>query len=352
MNLINFIPKKINNKEINTKKLNNKLIITAKGTGSPKQLILNNEINIDNFLFEIIGLYFGDGLNTRNHSGNRRVAFANSNYKLHDYWLRFLDSFGIRKNQLFAQTQCGKNVDEKFVLNYWLNKTKIPKERFAKINRCKKKSCKEGIVSIEFNSIIFRKIFDNIFDYCIDLMDKKKRYISSFIAGVFAAEGRVSVRNKSLNYLGIAVKDKDRRQFIKSLLRKIGIKPSKDNLFREVIINGYINFRIFNEFDMAKIHPKKYELFVKGFSYLSSSPVPALTKIKIIDLLKTSHMTRFQIAEKLNMDISIIHKMLRDLEIKEIVKRCGKEKSISKSRDIWSLVKIPEDIFSLMENSY
>ena len=352
MNLINFIPKKINNKEINIINLNNKLIISAKGTGSPKQLTLENEIKINNFLFEVIGLYFGDGLNTKNHSGNRRVAFANSNYKLHEYWLRFLEYFGINKNQLFAQIGIGQNINKETVLNYWLTKTKIPKDRFARVSKCKDKSCKEGVLSIEFNSVIFKSIFDNIFDYCITILPKRKNHIPPFIAGLFAAEGRVAIRNNSLNYLGIAIKDDSRREFVKSLLKKIGIRPSKDNQFQEIIIPGYINSKIFNDTNMAKIHPKKSKLFNNGFYFLSKSKVPALTKIKVIDLLKKQSMTRFQIADKLNMDISLIHKMLKDLEMKGIVKRTGKEKSILKSRDIWSLVKIPKDTLSLMKYHY
>ncbi len=102
MNLINFIPKKIGKKEIIVTKLNDKLVVSAKGTGSPKQLVLNKEIEINDFLFELIGLYSGDGLNTKNHTGNRRVAFANSNYKLHLHWLKFLELFGIKKKNFLS----------------------------------------------------------------------------------------------------------------------------------------------------------------------------------------------------------------------------------------------------------
>lgn len=348
MNLINFIPNRIGNKNIKIKELPNKLIISAKGTGSPKQVILNKKIKISPFIFEIIGLYFGDGLNTRNHSAYCRTAFANSNYKLHEYWLKFLESFGINKNQLFAQISIGKNIDEKSVLNYWLIKTSIPRERFAKVSKCKDKSCKEGVLSIEFNSVIFRSIFNNIFEYCINFLSENKDYVPYFIAGLFAAEGRVTLRNNSLNYLGIAVKNNEKRTFIKNLLGKVGIKTSKDNRLQEIIIHNYINFRIFNDLNMATIHPNKCRLFKGGFENLSTSQVPALLKLKIIKTLKETSMTRFQISKKLNKGISPIHKNLRDLEIKGVVKRIEKDKL----KDVWELVKNPQDYFSLMNLDY
>ncbi|MBI2541681.1 hypothetical protein HYV80_03155 [Candidatus Woesearchaeota archaeon] len=136
------------------------------------------------------------------------------------------------------------------------------------------------------------------------------------------------------------------------MLRKININPSKDNRFQEIIMPGYINFKIFNELNIARIHPEKYEKFTFGYSNLLSSNANGLTKIKIIELLKSQSLTRYQIAEKLNRDISIVHKMLRDLEIKDVVKRIGKEKSFRKSRDIWKLSKIPENLFNLMTYDY
>lgn len=353
MNLINFIPKKINNSEVIVKELNQKIVINTKGRGRPtKEIILNKETEIDNFLFEIIGLYFGDGLNTRKHTGNRRVSFANSKHELHEYWLRFLKSFGINRDQLYYQLGVGANVNKEGVLEYWAEKLNIPKEHFAKVSANKPKTIKEGVLSIDFNSIIFRKIFDNIFDYCIDILPRSKSFIHSFIAGIFAAEGRVALKGKSLNYLGIVVKNYERRKYVKSLLRKIDIRPSKDSNFCEIIIHGYLNFKIFNDLNIAHIHPDKYPKFNNGLDKLLNSNVHGLTKIKIIDLLKINSKTRYQIAHKLNMDISLIHKMLRDLEIKRIVIKCGKEKSINKSRDIWSLSKIPADMYSLKKYDY
>ena len=54
--LISFIPNKIGNKTINIEKVDDKLIVSAKGTGSPKQLVLNRMIYLDDFFFEVIGL--------------------------------------------------------------------------------------------------------------------------------------------------------------------------------------------------------------------------------------------------------------------------------------------------------
>lgn len=339
MNLINFIPKKIGKKEIIVTKLKDKIVINARGTGSPKQLNLNKEIEINDFLFEVIGLYFGDGLNTRNHTGNRRVAFANSNYELHLHWLKFLDLFGIKKEELFVQFSVGKNVSEnkENILKYWNNITGIPKENFANISNYKRKTNDYGVLSIEFNSIIFRKIFDNIFDYSILEISKNENYISPFIKGLFAAEGSIVPRNNSIVNLSISITDYERREFVKNLLRKIGIKISYMNKSPdEVVINNYFNFKMVKELDLTTLHPDKHELFIKLFENMKYN-IPQLTKLNIINVLKTKPMTRYEIAVALNRDISIIHKTLGLLEKEVKVVRVGKEKSIRKSRDIWSL---------------
>ncbi len=104
----------------------------------------------------------------------------------------------------------------------------------------------------------------------------------------------------------------------------------------EVVINNYFNFKKVKELSLTTLHPDKHELFIKLFENMKYN-IPQLTKLNIIGVLKTEPMTRYEIAVALNRDISIIHKTLRLLEKEVKVVRIGKEKSIRKSRDLWSL---------------
>ena len=339
MNLLSFIPEKIGDKTINVERLDNKIFVYAKGRVSIKRLNLNTTITFDDFFFEVIGLYYGDGLNTRAHTGNRRTAFANSNYILHLHWLSFLKSVGLEKEELFGQISIDKDNIRNNVLDYWHNHTGIPKENFSKISFCKKRCSGYGVLSLEFNSILFRKIFDKIFDYSLSELNSNERYIKAFIRGLFAAEGSVIPRNNSIVNLSIAIKDSSRREFVKGLLRKIGFKIScLNNNTKEIVIHGYMNFKLFRDLNLSSIHPAKNELFIKLFGNMGNH-IPNLTKSNILQVLKSRPMTRHNIAISLNRDISIIHKILRLLENEGKIFRIGKEKSFRKSKDIWSLTK-------------
>lgn len=352
LNILRFVPNQINNKLLQISHQDNFLGVSMQGTGSPKSIIIRKEIDVNNFFMEIVGLYFGDGLNTRKGTGSRRTAFANSNHHLQIYWINFLECIGLKKKDLFAQVSVGKNHQHRNneALEYWLTKTKLPRAIFSRVSNCKEKSLPQGVLSLEFNSIIFRKIFDNLFDYSIKLLEQNKQLIYPFIRGLIAAEGRVALRKDSgtLNYLGIAVKDKDKRDFIRGLLRSINIKSSEDTKETEIIMHGYLNFKIAKEFNLLDLHLDKKKKFHQSYLKLIKTNVHALTKLKIIELLKENPITRFKIAEELNQDISNIHKALRDLEIKKIIRRCGKNRQM----DIWCLVEVPKDLSILMKRDY
>jgi len=159
LNILEFIPDQINNIPVKTSSNGDFIEISRKGTGSPKPITVKKEIEMNDFFMEVIGLYFGDGLNTRKGTGNRRTAFANSNYELQLQWINFLERTGLKKEALFAQLSIGKNhqYKNKEILEYWINKTNLPSNVFSKISNNKEISCQEGILSLEFNSIICKQ---------------------------------------------------------------------------------------------------------------------------------------------------------------------------------------------------
>lgn len=351
IDLKEFIPKKLDHRDVFIREYNNYLEIKCNKIRPPKSIRIRKQIILDKSFFEVIGLYYGDGTNARTGSGNRRVALANNNPILHKYWIKFLENFGIKKEQLYAQIYIRKSsyLTHKEFLAYWRSKTNIPFNRFcSKINIRNFKTKKYGLLVVNFNNKLFREIFDKIFNFSLDLCKKNKEFGISFLRGFFAAEGHITI-NKfgSLAWLDIPIKDLKRRAFIKYLFNKIGIKLSENK--ERILVTGYLNFEKCYNYHLTDLHPNKNKDFKRGYNNLiSKGSVPALTKLKIIDSLKRNSKTRFQIAKETDLGFSTIYKSLKDLEIKGIVKRVGK----TKWKDIWSLVDSPRDLFSLMKRDY
>jgi hypothetical protein len=352
-----FIPKKLDHRDVFVKDVNGFLEIRCNKVRPPKPIMIKKRIKLDESFFEVIGLYFGDGVNSRKGSGNRRVALANTCPKLHNVWLSFLEKFGIDRKQTYAQIQIGTNfktTDSK-LFRYWSKKTKIPLDSFCKkINVKEVKTKKYGVLVSNFNSYLFRKIFDKLFDFSLSLCKENNQYAVAFLRGLFAAEGYVHINKyKSLAWLDLPIKDGKRRKFVEFLFKQLEINPS--NRDPRLIITGYFNFEKCYAFRLIDLHPIKIKSFKKGYNHLIlEGNVPALTKIKIINSLKQSPKDRFQIAKEVNSSISVIHKALRDLEIKEIVERSSRSLSRNnrKRRQIWSLVEVPEDFSVLTKRDY
>ena len=311
---------------------------------------------MDNHFFEVIGLYSGDGANAR-IKDNRRVALANSCPKLHQIWIYFLEKLGITKEQLYGQIQIGGNIRYKHckILNYWAQESGIPKSRFCKINVKKNVKTKDyGLLLSNFNNLTFRVIFDRLFDKSLKYCIKDRVSTIAFLRGFFAAEGYVSVnKNGSLATLDIPIKDPKQRAFVKKLFKSLNISPADNG--KRLLIHGYLNLKKCDKYDLVSLHPEKEESFKKSYSHLiSKGHVPALTKLKIIDSLKEMPKTRVEIANELGKGPSLIHKLLRDLEIKNLVERQGKAQCRNGKHacQIWALAKIPEDPFILTKYDY
>ena len=93
--------------------------------------------------------------------------------------------------------------------------------------------------------------------------------LKSYLRGLFAAEGSVSIRKNSgiIRYVKISASSEERRLFIRRCLRKIGIIPVKDELTKgseAVKVGGFHNYQKLEEFNILKLHPEKQQKFIKG----------------------------------------------------------------------------------------
>ncbi|OGI12064.1 hypothetical protein A3K64_01840 [Candidatus Micrarchaeota archaeon RBG_16_36_9] len=327
-------------------------IYIKKGKGrKPKEIILNRFIEVGELFVEVIGLYYGDGLKSLKGSGNRQVYFSNTCTELHNMWIKFLGDFGIRKDNLFVQVVKGFNItsNDCDIITRWSEKLDMKSCRFRKIKITQKRTKPYGYALVIFQSIIFRNIFNNVFNYIVSIIDSNENFIKWFLKGLFAAEGHVEIKdNNSIQYISLTSSERKRRIFIGNLFKLIGIKYYTN--IQAIVITGYLNFELFEKFNLSELHPDKKRAFETSMKVmkLSNRNFPALSKKKIIKILKIMPMTRFELSTILNLDKDAVFKNLKDLETKNIIVKSGK----IGLRQIWKLNKIPSDEFILAKDDY
>ena len=112
----NFIPQYIGKNPLHIKENKHHVTVYYKTSGHPKPITLKKEVLLDKYFFETIGLYYGDGINTRKGTGNKQTGLANSCPELHKEWIKFLRMLGINKSDLRAKIQIGEyNVIDKMM---------------------------------------------------------------------------------------------------------------------------------------------------------------------------------------------------------------------------------------------
>ena len=78
LNLINFVSRKLDHRNVFVSEEGKYLLISCDKIRPPRPIRIKKKINLDSNFLEVIGLYFGDGANSKSGSGNRRIALANN----------------------------------------------------------------------------------------------------------------------------------------------------------------------------------------------------------------------------------------------------------------------------------
>jgi len=356
LDIIEFIPSKLDHRDVFVSVENGNLIISCNKTRPPYPIKIKNKLILDSKLFEMIGLYFGDGFNRNKGSSNRKVGIANNCPKLHNDWISFLERIGVSRNKLYIQIQIGSNITNSHeeIRKYWSESLFLPLSCFSpKINVKDCKTKEYGLAVVCFHNKIFRKISENLFSHCIELIKKNKEFATSFLRGLFAAEG-YSATNRcgSLCSLDIPIISDSRRDYVEKLFLDLGLRCTNNGT--RIIFSGYIDFKKFRKLGLHKMHPDRCARFERAYKHLiEKGHVPALTKLKIINCLGVGGKNRYEISNLLELDISTVYKSLKDLEVKKVVRCSGKSLSSNnrKLRKTWELVNVPDE-YSLMNNDY
>ncbi len=276
MNLCAFIPKEtIFGKEIFVFDCGNWLYVWYSIGGGVEPVRIRKLINAEK-LAELVGFFFGDGNTSKTV---RSFRLNNCEASALSYCIKILSNLGISKHFLKFQIiyNSNKEIETKIknrCIRYWSSTLKIKKTQIVSVNRSKGKfeSLNYGSARIFFDSSVFVEILlHGVLKNIIDIVKKpknktEKSILQGFVRGLAAAEGSVYLRKGVLNRISLSFNQKtDDLEFYKKLLTNLGVTYGKHKR-NELYIYGAKNFTILNELDIFKMHKKRKQKFLMGYT--------------------------------------------------------------------------------------
>lgn len=228
-------------------------------TEIPKKMPLNNE------LIYFLGLWCGD------RSGGKRLGICNQNTNLLNFTEDFLKKYNQKIEKILYIT---KNVpepiikyDKKFVIN---------------------KKIKGWVLSMHSNNGVFASFFYYLQSHLNELLNFVNKY--PFFAGLFDAEGNVSLYNKSLRW---ACKNDKQIKIYSRNLKKLNLFERYDGR----LIISYNVDEFYKKILPYMKHNNKKEMI--KFLYNGKGNLPD-NSIELLGLLKeTPYMTQKEISKAL-----------------------------------------------------
>lgn len=236
-----------------------------------KPIIIRRFIPICGGLFQLLGLWSGDGIKMK-EGKHKTFGFANNQLNLHKLFLSLSkECLSIDSTQF----KCGISVPSNMKVDKNEIKKKISKELNIPIENFQKVRTIDGInlvmIKIVINSRLLAFLVKLISENLRSILFQNKNFAVKMLQGLIATEGCIVVRRwGKLDEITIGAKEKVKRDFIRKLLLILRIQPSKDKGEGQeaVAIHGLSNFKIFKKWDLVSLHPlkhKKFERGIKGF---------------------------------------------------------------------------------------
>lgn len=239
-----------------------------------KKVIFNKIIKIDEKFMEGLGLYLGDGDLNRKEKGH--LTFASKDKDIAKHALKFLkDKFDVDIKDITFLVQYkkeNKNLSKDWSEYLNISKNKILK-RFSERHR---KEC----ISIQVNSVIFRKMFEIVVK---EVLNKKfinnKKLRRGLIRGLFATEGNLGIdylENKdyiSQIDFNLNINENHIEKLIKNILNEEQVLCSvrnneKDNS-KVISIYNWKNYKKLWEINLFNLCKRKKDKFIKILNRLS-----------------------------------------------------------------------------------
>lgn len=246
---------------------------SARG-GNAKSTIIKRFIEINTDLFLLLGLWFGDGNRLRDGEW-RAFGFSNTCLDIHKLFLILADDcLSIGRREFFCVISMPSEFKNMMfnIQNVVSQKLDIRKESFW--NTTINESRNFVHIDTRINSTLLSRTMKILNDNLKQTILENEKFCISMLQGIIASEGNIHVRSDfgRLGEILIAAEGEDKREFIRNMLIKIGIQPSKDKTIEHqesVLIHGLSNFRKVKELSLVIIHPTKHrdlEIGLQGFT--------------------------------------------------------------------------------------
>jgi DNA-binding MarR family transcriptional regulator len=300
---------------------------SARG-GNAKAIVIKRLIEINEPLFEGLGLRFGDGIKLQGGE-NRIFGFSNTCLELVKYFLKFANEcFDINSSQfkvaLTIPPELKSSIEEvKEKISRELN---IPKENF--FNTRLLEQTNSVVVNITISSRLLAMIVFWLYENLKEILLSEERYCAAMLRGIIASEGNISLAYNSqrLGDITIGAKEKTERDFIRQLLSKLQIIPDRDKEIRGqecVLITGLSNFKIMDKWNLCQLQPEKQKDFKIGMSnFKVEQSRKGELRLKVLQLLAEKARARQELAKILNRSPATVKtEALYILENQGLVKR-------------------------------
>jgi DNA-binding MarR family transcriptional regulator len=334
--------KKILWKQVDAEKIEISVDKNSARGGNAKPIVIKRFIEINELLFEGLGLRFGDGIKLQ--GGEIRVfGFSNTCLELVKYFLKFANEcFGINPSQFrVALIIPPKLVERKEEIEFNIsNELCIPRNNFYKSRTLERGNM--TLINVTISSRLLAFLIQLIFDYMKEnVIFSNQLFSACVLRGIIASEANINVRKEGrLGEITIAAEGEEKRNFIRKLLLNLNIQPNKDKTIENqecVCITGLSNFKIIKEWKLIDLNPRKlkdFEIGLNGFKVEQSRK--GELRLKVLQLLAEKPRTRQELGKLLNRSPATIKtEALYILENQGFVKRGELN---SKSR-IWEITE-------------
>jgi len=269
----------------------------------PKPFIFPKSLNLDFKFGQFCGLYYGEGANSQ-LSWTQHSQFTNSDPRLVKTFLNFMEErFDFNRNRFSYRAYATKNKispkEEERVKKYWRSELNLERSTAIKVYTQSREGKFKDRIMVTLGSVIFRKMLDEFIKMACEISLTCDEVRRGFLSGLFAGEGFVALKGKSLFCIGIsqgykdAIKDRlfgrPKREFIKKLLKCEKISPNNTKKGINVFVTDLRNLKRFRDLNLHELHLEKFKKFEKGFLNLSSSKRAGISnneaKYQILNLL-------------------------------------------------------------------
>jgi hypothetical protein len=236
-------------------------------------LTLPRYIKICSDLFQVFGLYRGDGTK----ANPRRVEFCNSDPHLVNSFLGFCErKLKISRNNwrarvVYCRDTRRKELEERLIKK-WSEFTGIEEKNFVKtgfVRKIGEESAPYGTLQVYFSSNAFHAVFSIFSNFIEHMLLENDENAIGFIQGVFAADATPILKsNGHLDSVSIRIECEEEGILYLRCAYKLAIDAHLKLRQRKIVIYGLRNFLRIYCYDLFKLHSGRMNKFLRGLQRL------------------------------------------------------------------------------------